>query len=184
MFQNIGFTELLLIAVVALVLFGPNKLPEIGRVLGRTLRDFKKGAQELMNDEPKAAPASPAPSPVTVQRAPEASPAAEEQAPAVAFAASGAALDEAEASPVSTGPTAAVAYAGRFAPMDEADAAAASSAAPEAVQQPAEKSPVAFVSSTPGPDLADLAEESATQPAISKPAAAAVQPSSPRRLPD
>lgn len=183
MFQNIGFTELLLIAVVALVLFGPNKLPEIGRVLGRTLRDFKKGAQELMNDEPKAAPASP--SPVAVQQAPEASPAAEEQAPAVAFAASGPALDEAvEASPVSPGPAATVAYAGRFAPMDEADAAVASSAAPEAVQQPAEKSPVAFVSSTPGPDLADLAEESATQPAISKPAAAAVQPSSPRRLPD
>lgn len=51
MFQNIGFTELLLIAVVALVLFGPQKLPEIGRVLGRTIRDFKKGAHALLNDE-------------------------------------------------------------------------------------------------------------------------------------
>ncbi|TXK76046.1 twin-arginine translocase TatA/TatE family subunit [Paenibacillus sp. N3.4] len=54
MFQNIGFTELLLIAVVALVLFGPQKLPEIGRILGRTLRDFKKGAHALLNDEPQA----------------------------------------------------------------------------------------------------------------------------------
>lgn len=54
MFQNIGFTELLLIAVVALVLFGPQKLPEIGRVLGRTIRDFKKGAHALLNDEPEA----------------------------------------------------------------------------------------------------------------------------------
>ena len=53
MFQNIGFTELLLIAVVALVLFGPQKLPEIGRILGRTIRDFKNAANELMNEDPK-----------------------------------------------------------------------------------------------------------------------------------
>ncbi|WNR43896.1 twin-arginine translocase TatA/TatE family subunit [Paenibacillus roseipurpureus] len=67
MFQNIGFTELLLIAVVALVLFGPQKLPEIGRVLGRTIRDFKKAANELMNEEPKpqAVKAPLAPDPVT-----------------------------------------------------------------------------------------------------------------------
>lgn len=54
MFQNIGFTELILIAVVALVIFGPQKLPEIGRMLGKTLRDFKQATNELMNDEPKA----------------------------------------------------------------------------------------------------------------------------------
>ncbi|KRE86384.1 hypothetical protein ASG89_10225 [Paenibacillus sp. Soil766] len=54
MFQNIGFTELLLIAVVALVIFGPQKLPEIGRMLGKTLRDFKQATNELMSDEPKA----------------------------------------------------------------------------------------------------------------------------------
>ncbi|MDQ0890949.1 TatA/E family protein of Tat protein translocase [Paenibacillus sp. V4I9] len=56
MFQNIGFTELLLIAIVALVLFGPQKLPEIGRVLGRTIRDFKKGAHALLNDDPEETP--------------------------------------------------------------------------------------------------------------------------------
>lgn len=54
MFQNVGFTEILLIAVVALVLFGPQKLPEIGRMLGKTMRDFKQAANELMNDTPKA----------------------------------------------------------------------------------------------------------------------------------
>lgn len=58
MFQNIGFTELLLIAVVALVIFGPQKLPEIGRMLGKTLRDFKQATNELMSDEPKAPLAS------------------------------------------------------------------------------------------------------------------------------
>jgi sec-independent protein translocase protein TatA len=44
-----SITHILLIAVVALVLFGPNKLPELGRALGRTLRDFKKGANDLMS---------------------------------------------------------------------------------------------------------------------------------------
>lgn len=184
MFQNIGFTELLLIAVVALVLFGPNKLPEIGRVLGRTIRDFKKGAYELMNDEPKAAPT---PAPEAVQQAPQTSPAAEEQAPVVvAFATSGPALDKAEeVSPESPAPAAAVTYAERFAAMDDADADAppVSSAEPAAVS-PAEKAAVSFVSSAPGPNLADLAEESVTQPTISKPAQAVVQPSNPRRLPD
>lgn len=57
MFQNIGFTELLLIAIVALVIFGPQKLPEIGRVLGRTIRDFKNGANALLNDVTEEAPA-------------------------------------------------------------------------------------------------------------------------------
>lgn len=52
MLGNIGFTEILLIAVVLLLLFGPNKLPELGRALGRTLREFKQGARELMDDEP------------------------------------------------------------------------------------------------------------------------------------
>ncbi|MDU0203682.1 twin-arginine translocase TatA/TatE family subunit [Paenibacillus sp. MAH-36] len=159
MFQNIGFTELLLIAVVALVLFGPNKLPEIGRVLGRTLRDFKKGAYELMNDEPKAAP----PAPAAVQPAPEASATAEEQAPAaVAFATSAPALDKAVALP-------------------------SVQAAPSAVQ-PAEKAAVAFISSAPGSELTDLVEDSDAPRATSTPAApatpAAVQPSHPRRLPD
>ncbi|MBA2943175.1 twin-arginine translocase TatA/TatE family subunit [Paenibacillus sp. CGMCC 1.16610] len=178
MFQNIGFTELLLIAVVALVLFGPNKLPEIGRVLGRTFRDFKKGAYELMNDEPKAA----SPAPAAVQQAPQASAAAEEQAPAavVAFA-SGSALDEAD---VSQAP-AVVAFATSAPALDKADAP---SSAPAAVQ-PAEKAAVAFISSTPGPELTDLAEDSSAHRATSTPAATAtpeatVQPSHPRRLPD
>ena len=121
MFQNIGFTELLLIAVVALVLFGPNKRPEIGRVLGRTIRDFKKGAYELLNDEPSAPAATSAatPTPAAVQQAPQASPAAaagsEQTSPpaapaapaaeqpavkaAVSFVSSGPAVVESDASP-------------------------------------------------------------------------------------
>lgn len=49
---GIGATGIILIVLVALLLFGPNKLPELGRAFGRTLREFKKGANDLM-EEPK-----------------------------------------------------------------------------------------------------------------------------------
>jgi sec-independent protein translocase protein TatA len=56
MFQNIGFSEILLIGIVALLLFGPQKLPEIGRTIGKTLNDLKRGARELMEDVKTEAP--------------------------------------------------------------------------------------------------------------------------------
>ncbi|WP_239618789.1 twin-arginine translocase TatA/TatE family subunit [Cohnella mopanensis] len=49
---GIGASGIILLVLIALLLFGPNKLPELGRAFGRTLREFKKGANELM-DEPK-----------------------------------------------------------------------------------------------------------------------------------
>ncbi|MEK8131093.1 twin-arginine translocase TatA/TatE family subunit [Paenibacillus filicis] len=52
MFGNIGTSEFILIAVVALILFGPAKLPEIGRTVGNMIREFKQGARELLNDLP------------------------------------------------------------------------------------------------------------------------------------
>lgn len=42
MFGSIGFPELILIFIVALIVFGPNKLPEIAKTLGKTMRDFRK----------------------------------------------------------------------------------------------------------------------------------------------
>lgn len=51
--MGIGATGIILLVLVALLLFGPNKLPELGRAFGRTLREFKRGANDLM-DEPKA----------------------------------------------------------------------------------------------------------------------------------
>lgn len=53
MFSNIGATGVILIVLVALLLFGPNKLPELGRAFGRTLREFKEGARDIMSDEDK-----------------------------------------------------------------------------------------------------------------------------------
>lgn len=40
---GLGIQELLIILVIALVLFGPGKLPQIGSGLGKAIRDFKKG---------------------------------------------------------------------------------------------------------------------------------------------
>jgi len=46
-FEFLGTTELLVIMVVALVLFGPRKLPELGRSLGRSLNEFKRASDDL-----------------------------------------------------------------------------------------------------------------------------------------
>ena len=50
MFSNIGVPGLILILVLALIIFGPKKLPEIGKAVGQTLSEFKKSARELTND--------------------------------------------------------------------------------------------------------------------------------------
>ncbi len=44
---KIGLWEILLVLVVALVIFGPNKLPEMGRSIGNGLKEFKKATKEL-----------------------------------------------------------------------------------------------------------------------------------------
>jgi TatA/E family protein of Tat protein translocase len=47
MFGSIGMPELILIFVVALLVFGPRKLPEIGKSLGKGLAEFKRASEEL-----------------------------------------------------------------------------------------------------------------------------------------
>lgn len=44
---NLGFPELIVIFIVALVIFGPRKLPELGRSLGKGLSEFKRASNEL-----------------------------------------------------------------------------------------------------------------------------------------
>ncbi|CAM3038257.1 twin-arginine translocase TatA/TatE family subunit [Paenibacillus taichungensis] len=51
MLSSIGPTGFILLAVIALLLFGPNKLPELGRAVGRTFREFKEGAREIISDD-------------------------------------------------------------------------------------------------------------------------------------
>jgi len=78
--QNIGLPGIILIVVLALILFGPKKLPELGRAFGRTLREFKEGTKELLKDEddsekgPRADGTSAAPRNVVDVQATEAPP--------------------------------------------------------------------------------------------------------------
>ena len=46
MFGGIGMPELLVILVIVLIIFGANKLPQIGEGLGKGIRDFKKGIKD------------------------------------------------------------------------------------------------------------------------------------------
>lgn len=46
---DIGLQELLVILVIALIVFGPNKIPELAKSFGKALREFKKATQEMRN---------------------------------------------------------------------------------------------------------------------------------------
>ncbi len=46
-FGNIGFTEILLIGVVVLLLFGAKRLPEIGASMGKSIKEFKRGLSDM-----------------------------------------------------------------------------------------------------------------------------------------
>jgi sec-independent protein translocase protein TatA len=84
MLGPIGFPELMIILVVALIFFGPRKLPELGRSLGRSLNEFKRASNELKQtlddeirlDEQKQAIKTPPPPPTDPAQLP--SPAAPE----------------------------------------------------------------------------------------------------------
>src|SRR5216110_2653499 len=49
MFGSIGMPELIIIFTIALIVFGPRKLPELGRSLGKSIAEFKKASNELKN---------------------------------------------------------------------------------------------------------------------------------------
>ncbi|WP_079530074.1 MULTISPECIES: twin-arginine translocase TatA/TatE family subunit [Halobacillus] len=51
MLSNIGVPGLILILIIALVIFGPSKLPEIGKAFGSSLKEFKKATGDMMSDD-------------------------------------------------------------------------------------------------------------------------------------
>lgn len=54
--MNLGWTEILLIGGIALLLFGPKKLPSLGRSMGEAIRGFKKGLNEDSTDTRSVGP--------------------------------------------------------------------------------------------------------------------------------
>ncbi|WP_281975506.1 twin-arginine translocase TatA/TatE family subunit [Halobacillus litoralis] len=51
MLSSIGVPGLILILIIALVVFGPSKLPEIGKAFGSSLKEFKKATGDIMSDD-------------------------------------------------------------------------------------------------------------------------------------
>jgi len=62
---NIGPVELIIVLVIALLILGPGKLPEVGSAFGKTIREFKKAATDItdttsINTKPATEPSTPA----------------------------------------------------------------------------------------------------------------------------
>jgi sec-independent protein translocase protein TatA len=51
MFGRIGTTELLLVLGIAMLIFGPQQLPKLGKTFGSTIRSFKDGVEKGVDDE-------------------------------------------------------------------------------------------------------------------------------------
>lgn len=48
---NIGFGELIVVLVIALIIFGPGKLPHVGNAIGKAISEFKKASREITKDD-------------------------------------------------------------------------------------------------------------------------------------
>jgi len=47
---QIGATELILVLALALIIFGPGKLPDLGKAVGKTIREFRRSSAEMMDE--------------------------------------------------------------------------------------------------------------------------------------
>ncbi|WP_117237583.1 Sec-independent protein translocase subunit TatA/TatB [Thermus sediminis] len=77
--MNLGMSEILVILVVALLLFGPKKLPELGRSLGQSIREFRRGAQEIREELEKSVDVREEPKPKPMEAPSSQAPEAEER---------------------------------------------------------------------------------------------------------
>ncbi len=71
---GIGIPELVVILIVGLIIFGPGKLPEVGRAVGKGLREFRKASsalQSALNEPEKPAPPAPAAAPAPAPEPPQ-----------------------------------------------------------------------------------------------------------------
>jgi TatA/E family protein of Tat protein translocase len=82
---GIGMTELLVILVVALIVFGPTRLPELARSLGRAMAEFRRASTDMrqsFNESLQDHPAQPAPAPTAPAAPPVIAPPAPQTASA------------------------------------------------------------------------------------------------------
>lgn len=97
MFGSLGFPEILFILVLALLVFGPKKLPEVGRTIGKALGEFRRATGDLKRSFDQEIREDASPPPRSAPRAETASPAAESPVePSDADASSSSVDDEAE----------------------------------------------------------------------------------------
>lgn len=54
MLSSIGVSGLILIIILGLILFGPNKLPQLGKAIGDTIQEFKKSTKDVFEDKTKS----------------------------------------------------------------------------------------------------------------------------------
>jgi TatA/E family protein of Tat protein translocase len=147
---NVGWPELLVVLVIALVIFGPKRLPDMGRQLGRGLREFKKATSEIQDhfdmsleekDDKKGARTDTPPAPMTTAPAAGASAAGVAQTPL--------------ADPIVAQTASAQAPSAETAPETEAPVAEASITEPPAAEATAP--PTAPAAAAPG-ETADVIE--------------------------
>ncbi|WP_409340665.1 twin-arginine translocase TatA/TatE family subunit [Paenibacillus sp. MBLB4367] len=51
--MSIGISGFLMILFIALLLFGPSKLPQLGKAIGATIREFRNGGKDILDDDEK-----------------------------------------------------------------------------------------------------------------------------------
>ncbi|MDF0643397.1 MAG: twin-arginine translocase TatA/TatE family subunit [Nitrospira sp.] len=83
MFGSLGFTELILILCIVLIIFGAGKLPQLGEGLGKAIKGFKKSVHEAdaIEAEAQAAQQQAAASQQAIPSAPAQAPVADQPAP-------------------------------------------------------------------------------------------------------
>ena len=59
MLPNVGMGELIVILLIVLLLFGAKRLPEVAKSLGKSVRSFKEGMNDITDDHPSEKPAEP-----------------------------------------------------------------------------------------------------------------------------
>ena len=105
---NIGPGELIIVLIIALLVVGPGKLPDVGAALGKSIREFRKAATDVKDATSLEAPAAPAASVSVAAASAAAAPVAAAAVPAAAVSAAAVpvapAAPASEAAPVSSVP--------------------------------------------------------------------------------